>query len=86
MPFTLKVNVFHAPLSEQRDHIICRHPDCEWSDASASKREVCLLLRRAGTVAGKQNRQCQREKTMERKCAKALDAIARRTLHHYREE
>src|SRR2546426_4606488 len=38
------------------------HPDSEWSDASASKREVCLLLSEAGIVAGKNNRQRQREK------------------------
>ena len=60
--FKFKVNVSCALSSEQRDHFICRHPDSEWSDASASKREVCLLLSEAGIVAGKNNRQRQREK------------------------
>ena len=62
-------------VSEQRDHFICRHPDFESSDSPASKREVCLLLSKAGIVAGKTHRQRQRENTMERNCAKASDAI-----------
>ena len=45
MPFKLKVNMLHALLSEQRDHFISRHPDCESSNPPASEGEVCALLR-----------------------------------------